>query len=574
MAKNMKVVLENKGTALLNDNNYVASGGEGTIYKVSDQIVKIYHEPLIARQRGMPDKIRLLSALKHPYVSSPIGLVLSSTGEPIGHYLNYVDGHPLARVFTNDFWTREGFTEKNASTLVDRMREVFSFAHQHKAILVDANELNWFMVFSNHNPEPRVIDVDSWSIGRWPATVIMPSIRDWHSKEFNEKSDWFTWGIVTFQIYTGTHPYKGTLDGFDRSNLEGRMKANASVFTKGVRLNRAVRDFSKIPGPLLNWYEATFQNGERVKPPSAFDTGIVMPKTAIVTRIVMTGGSGNLVFEKLLNIDGDPTLRIFNCGIAQLASGKLIDLSNKRKIGEVKTRQCEVVKVDGGWLIGELSNGKVSLEYVEEGSLKSESLSFSLNGHKLQGYNNRLFVVTDSGLTEIKLHLFGKPVVSAGQTWGVMINSTKWFHGLGVMDAMGAKFVVVPFGDDAVVQQRVKEIDNLKIISAKSGDRFVSLVGLDKTGTYHKVSIAFARDYKSYNVSTVIVDGPELNLAILPKGVCASIDKDGELEIFVPSNGKVTQIGNKNITTDMLLSNWGDRVVYIQDGAVWSLRMK
>src|SRR5690606_29163918 len=111
------------------------------------------------RRRGMPDKIRLLAGIKHPYISSPLGLAMNQAGEPVGHYLPFVDGYPIAKVFTNEFWQREGFTCPHASTLVDRMRQVFFFAHQHKAILVDANELNWFALFSGSDPEPCVIDV-------------------------------------------------------------------------------------------------------------------------------------------------------------------------------------------------------------------------------------------------------------------------------------------------------------------------------------------------------------------------------------------------------------------------------
>ena len=38
-------------------------------------------------------------------------------------------------------------------------------------------------------------------------------------------------------------------------------------------------------------------------------------------------------------------------------------------------------------------------------------------------------------------------------------------------------------------------------------------------------------------------------------------------------SGKVTKIQDRQIGTDMLLANWEDTVVYIQDGAVWSVRM-
>jgi hypothetical protein len=574
MNGNIQVVLEGKGPVTLRDSNYVATGGEGIIYKVSDLVVKIYHKPLAARQRGMPDKIRLLSALKHPYINSPIGLVNTETGDTIGHYLQYVDGHPLSRVFTNDFWQREKFANKHASTLVDRMRKVIFFAHQNKAVLVDANELNWFALFAGSDPEPRVIDVDSWAIGRWPATVIMPSIRDWHSKTFDEQTDWFAWGIVTFQIYTGIHPYKGTLDGFDRGDLIGRMKANASVFTAGVRLNRAVRDFSNVPGPLLNWYESTFQKGERVQPPSPFDTGITAPQAARIMRSVTTGRSGTLVFEKLLKITGDTVVRTFHCGTVLFSSGKLIDLATRRQIGETQSRSCEVVKVSDGWLVAEIKNHETNFEYIEEGSLKSEKLSLKISGYRLLGYENRLFVVTENGLTEVKVHLLGKPIASVGQTWGVMVNSTRWFQGLGVMGAMGAKYAVTPFGESSVAQVRIRELDSMEVVMAKSGNRFVSLVGIKKDGNYQKIEIAFERDYKSYKIWKGDTDSPELNLAILPKGVCATIVRDGELDIFVPTNGQITKVLDKEIATDMFLSNWGDKVIYIQDGALWSLRMK
>ena len=70
------------------------------------------------------------------------------------------------------------------------------------------------------------------------------------------------------------------------------------------------------------------------------------------------------------------------------------------------------------------------------------------------------------------------------------------------------------------------------------------------------------------------MDGPELNLAILPKGVCATIMKDGELDVFVPGSGNVNRAEDDQVATDMLLSNWGDRVVYVQDGELWAVRMK
>ncbi|MBP9821865.1 MAG: hypothetical protein KBC81_00215 [Candidatus Pacebacteria bacterium] len=571
---NTQVVLEGRGTVTIRPSDHIATGGEGSIYRVGDSVVKMYLDPKEMRQKGIPDKLKILSGFNHSYVVSPRGLVFSLAGDPVGFYMPYVDGDPLSRVFTNEFWQKEGFTNQNASTLVDRMRQVVDFAHSQNALLVDANELNWFASRRKSEPEPHVVDVDSWALGRWPASVIMPSIRDWHAKTFDHKTDWFSWGVVTFQIYTGLHPYKGTLDGFDRGNLEGRMKAGASVFSSGVRLNRAVRDFSAIPAPLLSWYEATFQKGERQRPPSPFDTGLTVPLAAKVMRTVTTSKSGVLVFEKLLSRPNDSVVRLFHCGVVLLASGALVDVATKRQISTASSRACEVVKVDDGWLVADLMNQQTIFQYVEEGSLKLTLLDLSLKARSVLRYENRLFAVTENGLTEVKMHLLGKPIVSVGKTWGVMTNSTRWFNGCGVQDAMGATFVVVPFSDSSLILVRVAELDGLRVVAGSAGNRFVSVVCLDRAGEYQKFDLFFGGDYKSHRISKEKADGPELNVAILPKGVCATIVEDGQMKIFVPSNGQVNQIDDRTIATDMSLSNWGDRVTYILNGDLWSLRMK
>jgi hypothetical protein len=576
------VELEGKGTVVLRPSDHIATGGEGAIYRAGDMVVKIYLHPEEMKKRGTPDKVRGMAAkLAHPYIVTPLGMALSEKGEVVGHYLQYVEGppegQPLPLLFTNDFRKAEGFTDALASTLIDRMRQVVVYAHGNDALLIDPNELNWFALHIRKDPEPRIIDVDSWVLGPMPPTVsIMPSIRDWHVKHFGKESDWFSWAVVTFQIYTGIHPYKGTLAGYARADLEKRMRDNASVFAPGVRLNMAVRDFSCIPGPLRNWYEATFQKGERVAPPSPFDTGITAPPAAKVMRATVTGTKGTLIMEKIFgNLPHEPVIRTFSCGVAVTKMDSLVDLKTKKTFATLQL-PGEVTKLPQGWLIGQILNsGETEFRFVSEGDLKCQYLDLRLKARQLISYENRMFAVCENGLTEIKVNIFGtKVLASAGQSWGIIANSTKWYNGVGVLDAMGAKFVIAPFGEKAVAQVRVRELDKVRVVNGKSGNRFVSLVVLDKKGEYHKLDLLFSSDYQTYTVRDSLVDGPELNLAILPKGVCAEIEKDGEMTVFVPSNSNTIRAEDSTITTDMTLSNWGDKVIFIRDGEVWSVRMK
>src|SRR3989338_9151539 len=134
--KIMHVALEGRGTVTLRPSDHIATGGEGSIYRAGDSVVKIYLDPAKMRQRGLPEKIRKLAGFKHRYIVAPTGLALSS-GEVVGYYMPHVEdppaAYPLSMVFTNDFYRREGFNAKRASTLVGRMRDTFLFAHDHGA---------------------------------------------------------------------------------------------------------------------------------------------------------------------------------------------------------------------------------------------------------------------------------------------------------------------------------------------------------------------------------------------------------------------------------------------------------
>jgi hypothetical protein len=572
----LKVELVGQGTFTLHSRDHMSTGGEGSIYRVGKNMVaKIYTDPKKMAQLGLSDKIELLAKLKSPYIVAPAGLILSEKRKPIGYYMAYAEGHPLSRVFTNEFWNKEHFSHRHAQELVHRMRDTVSFAHSNGAILVDANELNWLVSFSRSNPEPRIVDVDSWSLGRWPATVIMPSIRDWHAKSFDEKSDWFSWGVVTFQIFTGLHPYKGTHTSYKRNEFIERMKANASVFSPGVRLNQAVRDFSLIPAPLLDWYEAVFERGERTVPPSPLDKSNKTPKSALVMRAKITNRTGLLVFEKIFEKVGDPALRVFDSGAVLLSSGSLVDARMKREIAGNVSQECQVARTTDGWLILELRGGKVCIRHISMDDGKEQELAFIGEAVGILEQENHFYSLGERGLTEVKIHSFGNKILaSAGLTWSVMHNATELFKGFGVQNAMGATFFALPTGEQGILQVRVRELDRLKVVTGKAGYRSLILVAVDKMGVYKRFEFFFTKDYSTYKVNESAVDQSELNLAILPKGVNASIIDDGELIISVPSTGAVTKVEDKHLSTKMTLGNFGDQVVYIENGVVWSVRMK
>ena len=573
--KTEEFLLEGRGLIKLKPADHLATGGEGSVYKPSpDTIIKLYSDPQKMIADGMAAKINQLKKIQHPFIVAPQGLVLKNQ-VPVGYYMAFESGEALARIFTTAYRTRENFTSKDDLSLVDGMRTVVSTAHSHQATLVDANELNWLVSRKKQLAEPRVIDVDSWALGHWKPTVIMPSIRDWHTKGFNDKSDWFSYAVVTFQIFTGIHPYKGMLHGYKPNEMEARMKANASVFTPGVRLNSAVRDFSTIPGPLLAWYEAVFQQGDRSVPPSAYDTSIKTPRAAMVQRTVVTATSGKLVMDVIYDGVVDKPTRIFSCGVIQLQSGKMINLANGKMFAKTFSSHSEVILTNEGFLVGEITATDQLLFTLVAHDGRCESVDTILRGTELVRYYNRLFVVTGQGLTEVTVKQFAKPVLMTLNTWQVLGNSTQWFEGLGVQDAMGATYLIIPFGEKSSQYVHVPELNGNKVVYGMAGTRCAVLAILEKkTGQYKKYEIVFDKDYTSYKIVVSDMGGLDINMALLPKGVNAEVINDGSLIISVPTTGVHNEVHDAKIDTAFALGHWENRVLAINGSKIWAISLK
>ena len=566
------VELEGVGKVTLRERDYVTAGGEGVIYRKGDHIIKLTHDPQQFVATDMPAKLRLLKqSLAHPSIVVPRGVVLDRRGTPVGMHMPYVDGEPFPRLFTTS-WQRQNHFDNQASTaLATVMRDVVTHTHSAGALLVDANELNWLADVSDiRQPIPYIIDVDSWQIGHFPGTAIMPSIRDWHTA-ISEASDWFAWGVVTFLLYTGIHPYKGKLVGYQNNELERRMREQASVFRPEVKLNQAVRDFANIPGPLLDWYRATFEEGERTTPPSPQQTGVATTTVGRTLRAVTTH-SGGLHYEQLLRILGTDIVSVWPCGVVLTSDQRLVNVRTQRTITTMRGSRAAVVERAGGYLIAEAIGDTWQFRFVSAQGVES-MLSLDLPITEVIRNGERLFVHTGDTLAELILHTFSRPLLTVDKRWAVPTLSSSWLSGFGVADYLGAMHLVIPYGEQEVALVRARELDGKRVIHGIGLEAIATVVTVDKDGAYQAITFSGRSGWRTYQVTNRDIDGPELNQTVLPKGVTAQIDNDGELTIVVPSSGVSKQVVDKDLLSTMQLSRIGNQVVYRQAGALWSLRM-
>lgn len=569
---NIEIELVDRGSVTLRPSNYITTGGEGSIYRLNDTIIKLFTDSKKMAHDEMGEKIKMLSHLTHPQIVRPLGLVIHK-GREVGYYMNYVSAEPLTRMFTNDFIVRSSISHSDTSYVVEHMRDIVRAAHKGGVVMVDANELNWLVALRPKNsPLPYVIDVDSWAIGKWGASVIMPSIRDWHATTFDHKSDWFAWGVVTFQLFTGIHPYKGTLLGYERGKIEERMKTNASVFSQGIQLNRAVRDFSLIPKGLCAWYEAVFQNGKREEPPENFDQVVAYNTQVHVYHKTFTK-TCSISYTKLFYAGKNSVLRVFPSGVVACSDGALVEMVTKKEIGHFFSKNIELVETEHGYIVLDWQNGKSVCTFIDAKTLMKEEIKLPCDFRVVVRFENRLFGVTEQGLSELSFRKFAHMVCSIKTTWSALPQSTDWFEGFGVQKTLTKAYVIFPTKEDACVYLRVPELDELVLLQGMRGASHISTVGLNRKGEMLRRNIYFSKDYKSYQHETVSVDTTDITQVTLPKGVCVEIREDGKLSASVPGSGKETVVEDRDIMSDARLYSKGNTVLYVRKGTVWGISM-
>lgn len=200
----MKYTVKGKNTVDLDNKNFLAQGGEGSVYVISKTAYKIYNDP----KKMLPiGKIQELSALTAKNIIKPENIILDNKNHEIGYTMRFVDDtYSLCQLFTKAFRQRNNLDHDTMFKLIQSLQNIVKHVHEKKILIVDCNELNFLA--SKDFKDIYAIDVDSYQTPNYPATAIMDSIRDRHTKVFNEGSDWFSFAILAFQMFIGIHPFK------------------------------------------------------------------------------------------------------------------------------------------------------------------------------------------------------------------------------------------------------------------------------------------------------------------------------------------------------------------------------
>lgn len=261
--------VEGGGTVSLTDRNFIAKGGEGSFFIKDWTGYKIGKMPPL-------DKIEELKKLSTSNrCVAPQRLLMDKSGLVVGYSMRVADGVPWCLLYTPD-------GANLITSLLDAtysLKEVFHTAHSSQFLIVDANENNFLVDKKNF---VTGIDLNSWQTNKYPATAIMPSIRDWTSQSFSEETDWYSFAVLAFSAWTFIHPYKGKHPKYNGSivdRIKSRCQDHISVFNPDVSIPQTVRSPDSIPQGLRSWLYDVLEKGKRGVPPKDFEKGgLQVPK--------------------------------------------------------------------------------------------------------------------------------------------------------------------------------------------------------------------------------------------------------------------------------------------------------
>lgn len=580
----MKLTVKGHGAVNLTQRHFVATGGQASVYVKDGTAYKIYTDP----KDAIPDaKFSALSAIKDAAVIKPESLLLNERDTPIGYTMRAVaDNYSLCQLFTRTFRDRNKVTQDDIVALAEKLQGHIGNVHRAGILIVDLNELN--ILVPHSFDDTFLIDVDSYQTKGYPATVIMPSVRD-HSvraKDFSPLSDWFSYAVLAFQLFVGAHPYKGVHPPSSSvpkdDQLAHRMTNNISAFRPDVRLPKCCYPFDAIPRAFRDWLVAVLDQGKRLPPPSLLGAPVAVIAAQAAPFVV---SSGHLTITEAWSYEGWRVLGYEESGGASLAlmtrptdGGMQITaggrvLWNFQHAPTSKTLIGFTPKLNRPIAL-DLVGGRLSFHDLERKT--HELLEFRAD--ELAKSGGRFYIRSGGQVLELEFaELQSKTIVTASHVVAsVMERASTLYEGCSIQNMLGAVFVSLFPRSKAGYQVRVPELDTYKVVDAKFDGGVLMVVGA-KAGRYDRLIFRFDDEFTSHDLRTVPDVTPSgLNFVTLDSGVCVSITEDEKIEAFSARKGATGSklVEDASIGNDMRLLKVAGKAGFERAGKIYGMALK
>ncbi len=578
----MKVFVKGQGEVSLTQQHFVAQGGQASVYVKNGVAYKIYTNP----KDAIPDaKFHALAAIQDPCVIKPETLILNAKNESIGYTMRAIsDNYSLCQFFTRSFRDRNNVSQDHIVDLAEKLQHHLDNVHKSNALVVDFNELN--VLVPKTFDDTFLIDVDSYQVKGYPATVIMPSVRDYSvpPTDFSPLSDWFSYAVLAFQLFIGAHPYKGQHAASNSvekdKRLEHRMRHHISAFRSDVSLPECCYDFNAVPQTFRDWLKAVLDEGKRLRPPSLLGGPVGVITTQMTPFLV---ASGNLVIQEVQNLEGRTLVQYLE------SSGNVLMLTTKGP-GDLRITLNGRIMYSGPHLPGQTLLGftpkmnepialnchQKQLTFLDLSRKHREVLGITALGLAKSG--DRFYVRGNDQVLEVEFsEMPSKTIVTASHTVAnVMELATNLYEGVAIQNMLGSVFASFFPRSHAGYQVRIPELDGYKLVEAKEDGGVLMVVGA-KNGTYDRMIFRFDENYATYDLRTVKDITPSgLNFVTLASGVCVSMTEEERVEAFSAKKGSqgLKVVEDPALGNDMRLLKVSGKVGFERAGKIYQMSLK
>jgi serine/threonine protein kinase len=562
----LKLAVKGKGNETLDKNSYIAAGGFGTVCQKGGVAYKIYHDPKHMIPVKKIEELQILS--KHSNVLGPHDILLDpKTSAPVGFTMTYVPNTEfLCRLFSKSFRQDNNISPQMVVDLVRSMQITVSDIHKERILIVDLNEMN-FLTDGTYTT-PYFIDVDSYQTPSFRATALMENVRDRQGPkgQFTENTDWFSFAVVSFQLYMGYHPYsKGKHPSYAPKDWSLRMDNNISVFHPEVTVADVWKDFSVIPNPHLEWYKRVFHNMERSAPP--------LPEGAILVGVMqplMIAGNDKFEVKKLFGYNEKILGHYFFNGFSYVLTEKGVYSG----VPPLRTFTKKYRKMSLAQVVGK----DPILAYHEGNTLCFEDMKGNHVGRlaatDAMQHNGCIYSIYNGKMTESMFQFFGiKVVQTTKDVSNIFEPATKLYPGVAVQDILGKCWLAIPYSQGRCSNIPIPALDGERIIDAKFEWRVCILIS-EKGGKYKRTILCF--DEQVVNYTTRVEDDipyEGVNFTCLSNGICVHIPTDDRVEVF-KGNSTVKTVPNPPFTPEMKLANDSTGVLFLKDNEIYSVKLK
>ena len=554
-----------KGKIRLGKTEFKGQGGEGSVYVKGASAYKIYIDPSRCITQA---KIDELAVLVQPNIIRPLDLVIDGRNRPVGYSMRSAGkAYSLCQLFPKAFRQRNNLTPDLMLRLVRQLQTGVSHIHSRGILIVDLNEMN-FLVASDFS-ELFFIDVDSYQTSSFSATGLMDSVRDRHASSFSNDSDWFSFAVVSFQMFVGIHPFKGTYPAFQHlpdtaAKLDARMRANVSVLHPGVSVPPACLSFSVIPPNYLEWYRAVFEQGRRSAPPQDVQAvlSIVGPPA---TRAI---GSRRFDIQEFREFDSEI---IWHDGVITATQQSVY--FNGQRYARPPFDVKLIVTPRKRHLIAAYHDGtRLSFHDLTTNRL----IETQIDGEEVMLSHGQLYIKQHEHIFAIAfIELPNNTVLGLRSVANVMMNSTRVFDGMAIQNLLGASYASIPSRSGGCHQVRLPEFDGAQIVNAKLY-RNVLVVVVTTAGRYDKYVFRFAKDFSAYDLRKLPdVMTSDIEFTVLDSDVVLHLIDDDKLEVFSrrKDSTQLSHLEDEALKEDLKLFHTGKQALMAKGSKLYKFKL-